>query len=154
MCVCMCVKSLQLCLILRPSGLWPTRLLCPWDPPGQNTGGGCHALLQGIPLTHGLNLSLLRFLHWQADSLPWEAPVIIVTIAKTELNICDTLPARHSPECLTYAAPWVLLMVCVRGSDTHEQVPRWAQKYCGLLKLTQTVRGDPRIKFPGEFTAV
>ena len=58
----------------------------------------------------------------------WEAPVIMVTIAKTEVNICDTLPGRHSPECLTYAAPWVLLMVCVRGTDTHEQVLRWAQK--------------------------
>ena len=33
---------------LRPHGLQPTRLLCPWDPPGTNTGVGCHALLQGI----------------------------------------------------------------------------------------------------------
>ena len=24
----------------------PTRLLCPWDPPGKNTGVGCHFLLQ------------------------------------------------------------------------------------------------------------
>ena len=28
--------------------LQPTRLLCPWDSPGKNTGVGCHALLQGI----------------------------------------------------------------------------------------------------------
>ena len=26
----------------------PTRLLCPWDSVGKNTGVGCHALLQGI----------------------------------------------------------------------------------------------------------
>ena len=26
---------------------WPTRLLCPRDSPGKNTGVGCHALLQG-----------------------------------------------------------------------------------------------------------
>lgn len=84
----------------------------------------------------------------------WEAPVIIITITKTEVNIYDTLPARHSPEGLTYAVPWVLLMVCVRGTDSHEQVPRWAQKWCSLLKSTQTGRGDPRIKFPGEFTVV
>ena len=31
---------------------------------------GCHALLQGIFLTQGLNLNLLSLLHWQADSLP------------------------------------------------------------------------------------
>ena len=24
----------------------PTRLLCPWDSPGKNTGVGCHFLLQ------------------------------------------------------------------------------------------------------------
>ena len=32
-----------------------------WDSPGKNTGVGCHALLQGIFLTQGLNLSLLHF---------------------------------------------------------------------------------------------
>ena len=32
---------------LRPHGLWPTRLLCPWDFQGKNTGVGCHFLLQG-----------------------------------------------------------------------------------------------------------
>ena len=26
----------------------PTRLLCPWDFQGKNTGRGCHSLLQGI----------------------------------------------------------------------------------------------------------
>ena len=54
----------------------PARLLCPWDFPGKNTGVGCHFLLQGILLTQGLNLRLLHFLHWQADSLhctTWEA---------------------------------------------------------------------------------
>ena len=32
---------------LRLYGLQPTRLYCPWDSPGKNTGVGCHALLQG-----------------------------------------------------------------------------------------------------------
>ena len=30
---------------LRPHGLQPTRLLCPWNSPGKNTGVGCHFLL-------------------------------------------------------------------------------------------------------------
>ena len=30
---------------LRPHGLQPARLLCPWDFPGKNTGVGCHFLL-------------------------------------------------------------------------------------------------------------
>ena len=60
----MCAKSLQ-----------TTRLLCPWDSPGQNTGVGCHALQEVAP-TQGLNPSLLHLLHWQVGSLTictWEA---------------------------------------------------------------------------------
>ena len=52
---------------LRPHGLLPTRLLCPWDFPGKNTGLACHFLLQGILQIHGLNPCLL---HRQTDSSP------------------------------------------------------------------------------------
>ena len=34
----------------RPHGLQPTRLLCPWDFLGKNTGVGCHCFLWGIYL--------------------------------------------------------------------------------------------------------
>ena len=44
---------------LQPYGPWPARLLWPRDSPGKNTGVGCHALLQGIFLTQGLNSYLL-----------------------------------------------------------------------------------------------
>ena len=37
---------------LQPHGLQPTRLLCPWDFPGKNTGVGCHFLLQFSPEVH------------------------------------------------------------------------------------------------------
>ena len=53
---------------LGPHGLQPSRLLCPLDFPGMNTGVGCHFFLQGIFLTQGSNPHLL---HWQTDSLPW-----------------------------------------------------------------------------------
>ena len=59
---------------LRPHELQPTRLLCPWNFPGKNTGVGCHALLQGISLTQGSNPHLLHLLHWQAGSLPLVPP--------------------------------------------------------------------------------
>ena len=39
----------------------PTRLLCPWDSPGKNTGVGSHFLLQGIFLTQGSNPGLLNY---------------------------------------------------------------------------------------------
>ena len=38
-------KSLQSDSV-RPHRWQPTRLLCPWDSPGKNTGVGCHFLLQ------------------------------------------------------------------------------------------------------------
>ena len=42
-------KSLQSCPTLCDPHRWqPTRLLCPWDSPGKNTGVGCHFLLQCI----------------------------------------------------------------------------------------------------------
>ena len=39
-------KSLQSCLTLRPHRWQPTRLPCPWDSPGKNTGVGFYFLLQ------------------------------------------------------------------------------------------------------------
>ena len=52
--------SLSRVQLLRPHGLKPTRLLCPWDFPGKNTGVGCHLLLQGIFPTQGLSSSFLN----------------------------------------------------------------------------------------------
>ena len=56
---------------LWPHGLWPVRLLCPWNSPGKNTGAGSHSLLQGIlpdPGTEPWSLVL------QKDSLLSEPP--------------------------------------------------------------------------------
>ena len=39
-------------------GLQPTKLLCPWNSLGKNTGVDIHSLLRGILLTQGQNLSL------------------------------------------------------------------------------------------------
>ena len=41
---------------VRPHRWQPTRLLCPWDSPGKNTGVGCHFLLQNY------NIGLPQFL--------------------------------------------------------------------------------------------
>ena len=95
-CVCMCVCEIALCVCvcvcvcvcavapvvsnsLPPYG--PSRLLCPWDSPGKNTGVGFHALLQGIFPTQGLNWHLLRrLLNWKAG------PLLFVSPGNAELN--------------------------------------------------------------------
>ena len=71
-CVCMCVCVLS-CFshVQLFATLWsPPGSSVHGDSPGNNTGVGHHALLQGIFLTQGLNLHLLCLLHWQAGSLP------------------------------------------------------------------------------------
>ena len=68
--VCVCTKLLQ---SLR-SHVTPSRLLCPCDSPGKNTGVGRHALLRGIFPTQGLNPGLLYLLYWQVGSLPLALP--------------------------------------------------------------------------------
>ena len=75
-CILYCIMLL---FVLSPVWLFvtwtePTRLLYPWDSPGKNSGVVCHALLQGIFSTQGLNPHLLHLLHWQACSLPTEPP--------------------------------------------------------------------------------
>ena len=42
------VKSLSHVRLFAIHGLYATRLLCPWDSPGKNTGVGYNFLLQGI----------------------------------------------------------------------------------------------------------
>ena len=56
--------------------LWTVahQLLCSWDSPGNNTGVGCHALLQGISPTQGSNPCFLSLLHWQVGPLPLALP--------------------------------------------------------------------------------
>ena len=44
----------------RPTGLYH-QVFCPLDFSGNNTGVGCHFLLQGILPTQGLNLCLLHY---------------------------------------------------------------------------------------------
>ena len=45
---------------LQPHGLQLTRLLCPWDSPGRNTGVSSCPLLQGIFLIQGSDPHLLH----------------------------------------------------------------------------------------------
>ena len=62
------ILVIKSCLTLWPHELKLTRLFCPWDFLGRNTGVGSHFLLQGIFPTRGSNL---RLLHWQMDFYFW-----------------------------------------------------------------------------------
>ena len=53
-CCCSLVTKSRL-TFCDPHGLFPARLLCPWDFPDKNTGVGSHFLLQGIFPVQGWN---------------------------------------------------------------------------------------------------
>ena len=81
---------------LPPYELKPARLLCPWDSLGKNTGGGCHAILQGIFPTQGSNPSLLHLLYCWVGYLPLVPP------GKPHLKVSNCQQPSHG---LTHAGP-------------------------------------------------
>ena len=108
---------------VQPCGLQPTRLLCPRDSPGKNTGGGCHALIQGIFLTQASNPGLPhcrkilyhlshqgspRILEWVAysfsrgSSRPWDQTQVSRTASGLSIDwatreaLSSTHPAANS----------------------------------------------------------
>ena len=101
---------------------------CP--PPGssvhgilccKNTGEGCHALLQGILLTQGLNTRLLCLLHWQVGSLALAPPgKAMLTSKKCFLHFrCGSGGSRLQCGRPGFE-PWV-----GKGKATHSSILAW-----------------------------
>ena len=62
---------------LRPHGLEPTRLLCPWDSAGKNTAVGCLSIpdasweLRWEALVSSRRSVSSPALHWKENQAPW-----------------------------------------------------------------------------------
>ena len=85
------VKSSVVSASLRPHGLHPTGILCPWDFPGKSPGVGCHFLLQEIFPIQGSNL---HFLHcrWMICSLSHQGRFNLkVQVAQSCPALCDPI---------------------------------------------------------------
>ena len=89
------------------------------DSPGKNTGGGCHALLQGIFPTQGSNPCFLCLLHWRASSLP---------LAQSCPTLCD--PMNHSTPCL----------------PVHHQLPEFTQTH--IHRIGDAIQPSRPLSFP------
>ena len=68
----LCVTCSDVSNSLQPYGLQSTRLLCPWNSAGKNTGVSCYSLLQGTFLTQGSNPVLLNCRQILSAELPGE----------------------------------------------------------------------------------
>ena len=116
---------------LPPLGLQPTRLLCPWDFPGKDTGVGCHFLPQGIFPTQGSNSGLLQcrqILYWLSyKGSPW---LLIVKgneseVAQLCLTLCDPMDC-HLPASsihrifLAIVLKWIAISFSSRSSQSRD----------------------------------
>ena len=61
---------------LQSQGLWPARLLCPWNCPGKKVEVGCQALLQERSSRPRDQTHVSCLLHWQTGSLPSGKPML------------------------------------------------------------------------------
>ena len=75
----------------RPHGLQPTRLLCPWDFPGKNTGVECRRGLH-IFLGHYMLTDIRMLLHYAGI---WSCSLIIFLLMK-------------ALQCSHYYSPFVI----------------------------------------------
>ena len=98
-CVCVCVCAHACSVVfnsLRLHGLWPAKLLRPWNFPGKITGVGCHFLLQRIFPTQGFNPRLLCPLHWQEDSSPLAPLPSSPTTRRSNQSILKEISPEYS----------------------------------------------------------
>ena len=86
-CVCVYVSCLVMSDSLQPHGQEPSRLLCPWNFPGKNTGVGSHFLSRGSS--------------WPSDQPGSPAGLLlaVAAAAAASLQSCPTLcdPIDGSP---------------------------------------------------------
>ena len=120
--------------LLRSHGLEPARLLLPGHSPGKNTGVGCHAFLQGIFLTQGLNSGLSHLLCWQKGSIPlappgkplWLPPVQFSSVAQSCPTPCDPMNCSLSGSSVhgilqTRILEWVAISFFRGSSQTRDR---------------------------------
>ena len=87
---------------LRPHGLQPTRLPCPWDFPGRSTGVGCHCLLRQEPECHTIFDSssthsiMVRLYLLKPHPLLSDPSMVIQTLAISSLNYSKRLDQFYS----------------------------------------------------------
>ena len=95
---------------MRPHRRQPTRLPCPWDSPGKNTGVGCHFLLQRMEVKSGsegaqLCLTLSDPMDcsppgssvrgvFQARVLEWGAMAFCIAISSQRTQLCPGAGGR------------------------------------------------------------
>ena len=131
------VLSLQSCPTLcDPMDSGPPGSSVHGDSPGENTGVGCCALLQGIFPTQGLNPRLLRLPHWSGP-LP-----LVLLGSPSKQHLHQELASAGTPAYLTLHKHF---------SQTVFTRQDQADQQCNLPNFrcpTQTSSGEPACQRP------
>ena len=154
---------------LRPHGLSPAKLLCPWDSPGKNARVGCHTLLQGIFLTQGLNPGLLHcrqiFCHLSHQGSPgmhiYGQNLVFISFPLPRSGIAGFLVSQMVKRLPTMRETWVwslglgdpLEKEMATHSSTLAWKITWTEEPCKLHSMgSQRVRHNWAMSF--HFTAL
>ena len=135
----------------------PTRLLCPWDSPGKNTGVGCHCLLQCMKvkseseaaqscptlsdlMDYSLPSSSVRGI-FQARVLEWGAIAFSVFFMAFVLKsiLSDMSIATHT--FLSFVFAWAIFFICPHFQSICVLCPKvglWQAAYCSFFFLIQS----------------
>ena len=126
-CACVCVHTCISHSVMSDSswhhGLEPTRLLCPWDSPGKNTGMGCHFPLQGIFPTQGLNLGL------------WHCRQTLYRLSHQQMTFLSTSTAADTGDIWEGAISYL-----------YDHIQMWCAQTSYGLKLEFCPRGKQRTR--------
>ena len=95
-------------------GLQPTRLLCPWDFPGKNTGMGFHALLQGNFPAKGLNPTLCFHLYSLMSSSPFRSQLKLLFLADSSLLSLNKISYLNALIVLHFSLQSSYYMCCFK----------------------------------------
>ena len=123
---------------VRPHRRQPTRIPCPWDSPGKNTGVGCHFLLQCMKVKSEIEIaqscltlsdpmdcsppgsSIHRI--FQARVLEWGAIAFSVGFLYLSLNVFSCRWAEQTLMKATFGkSAWYCLILFVRESENKNE---------------------------------
>ena len=126
-----------------------TRLLHPWDFPYQNTGMGCHFLLQLIFPTQGSNLHLLCLLHYRWILYPLATTVIFLSVIKWQGSRLQMPGSKVSPFFSCLLQPATGILQCAKGTPTPRMAPE--RRTGSLFTLCDFDKASPWTACSGMF---